>query len=319
MFETTVYPSLLVSLLALVGGLLMLATGGEALVSGASKFALRHGMRPMVVGLTVVAFGTSMPELFVSLSAALQDHVDIMVGNVVGSNIANIGLVLALAALLQPLPVKFAKIRRDLYLVLFLSGVVMAIAWAGYFYRIFGLLFVGGLVWYTVHACRDTKFKEDGHSLQEELAERESNLKIIGLQGGGLLLLAYGSDLFIQGAVAVARYLGVSELAIGLTMAAIGTSMPELASSLAAVRRRQHELLIGNILGSNLFNLLLVMGTTALIHPFRLKGVLLTRDLPVMLAYSAALTGLLFFRQRLERWAALALLLGYGGYLFWVY
>jgi len=232
------FPSLLISCLALAAGLAMLAAGGEALVAGASKFALRHGMRPMVVGLTVVAFGTSMPELFVSLSAALQDHADIMIGNVVGSNIANIALVLSICALLRPLPVHFTRIRRDLALVLLVSGLLALVALGGTFYRIFGLLFVAGLVWYTVHAYRDSKFKEDRHNLQEELAERESLLKILGLQGGGFLLLAYGSDLFIRGAVDVAGYLGVSELAIGLTMAAIGTSLPELASSLSAVRRR---------------------------------------------------------------------------------
>jgi cation:H+ antiporter len=313
------FPSLLAAFLALTGGLVMLAAGGEALVAGASKFALRHGMRPMVVGLTVVAFGTSMPELFVSLSAALRNHVDIMVGNVVGSNIANIGLVLALCALLRPLPVHFSRIRRDLFLVLLLSGLVALIAWSGYFYRVYGGMFVAGLLWYTVHACRDTRFKGSDNDLREELAVRESTLKILGLQGGGLLLLAYGSDLFIQGAVDVARHLEISELAIGLTMAAIGTSMPELASSLSAVRRREHELLIGNIVGSNLFNLLMVMGTTALIRPFRLDGGLLTRDLPVMIGFAAALTGQLYFRHRLERWPAGALLLGYAGYLWWVY
>ncbi len=313
------FPSLLVSFLALAAGLVMLAAGGEALVAGASRFALRHGMRPMVVGLTVVAFGTSMPELFVSLSAALQNHVDIMIGNVVGSNIANIGLVLALAALLRPLPVHFSKIRRDLLLVLLLSSLVFLIAWTGYFYRVYGVLFVGGVVWYTVHVCRDTRYKRENFDQLEKQAERESNLRIFGLQGGGLLLLAYGSDLFIQGAVDVARYLGVTELAIGLSMAAIGTSLPELASSLSAVRRGEHEMLIGNIVGSNLFNLLMVMGATAVIHPFRLSGELLSRDLPVMLGYAVALTALLYYRHRLERWPALAMLLGYVGYLRWVY
>jgi len=313
------FPSLLISCLALAAGLAMLAAGGEALVAGASKFALRHGMRPMVVGLTVVAFGTSMPELFVSLSAALQDHADIMIGNVVGSNIANIALVLSICALLRPLPVHFTRIRRDLALVLLVSGLLALVALGGTFYRIFGLLFVAGLVWYTVHAYRDSKFKEDRHNLQEELAERESLLKILGLQGGGFLLLAYGSDLFIRGAVDVAGYLGVSELAIGLTMAAIGTSLPELASSLSAVRRREHDLLIGNIVGSNLFNLLMVMGSTAVIRPFQLGGVMLSRDLPVMIAYAVALTAILYYRRRLERWPALLMLLGYLGYLWWVF
>jgi cation:H+ antiporter len=317
--ESTNFPSLLVSLLAVAAGLAMLAAGGEGLVAGASRFALQHGMRSIVVGLTVVAFSTSMPELFVSLSASLHGHVDIMIGNVVGSNIANIGLVLALAALLRPLPVHFSWISRDLLLVLLLSCLMILIAWAGYFHRIYGVLFVGGLAWYTVHVCRDSKYKRNNLNQQEERAERQSNLKIFGLLAGGLLLLAYGADLFIRGAVDVARHLGVSELAIGLTMAAVGTSLPEMASSLSAVRRREHEMLIGNIVGSNLFNLLMVLGATAVIFPFRLNDDLLSRDLPVMLIYAGALTGLLYFRHRLGRGPALAMLLGYGGYLWWVY
>ncbi len=313
------FSSLLVSCLALAGGLVMLAVGGEALVSGASKFALRHWMRPMVVGLTVVAFGTSMPELFVSVGAALQGHTGIMIGNVVGSNIANIGLVLGLCALLHPLPVHFSTIRRDLLLVLLVSVLVALILREGEFTRVMGLLFVAGLVWYTVHACRDSKFKGSGGEPPEEPAVRESLVKNMGLQVGGLLLLGYGSDLFIQGAVDVARYLKVSELAIGLTVAAVGTSLPELASSLSAVRRREFDILIGNIVGSNLFNLLMVLGVTAVIHPFRPEGEILSRDLPVMIGYAGALTGFLFFRHRLERLPGLLLLLAYAGYLWWIF
>lgn len=312
------FASLTLSVLALVSGLVLLVAGGESLVAGSSKFALRHGMRPMMVGLTIVAFGTSTPELFVSLNAALHDHVDIMIGNVVGSNIANIGLVLALAALLRAVPVKFESINKELYLVLIVSILTLLIAWSGYFHRTFGLLFIGGLVWYTINACRKKNHRPDETGVAEDLVEYESHLKIIGLQLGGLVLLAYGAGLFIDGAVDVARHLKVSELVVGLTVAAVGTSLPELASSISAVRRKECDILIGNIIGSNMFNLMMVMGGTAMITPFKMDGELLTRDLPVMIFFSALLVPILYFRHRLDRLTGLAMLLGYGLYLFWV-
>ena len=312
------FANLTLSMLALVSGLVLLVAGGESLVSGASKFALRHGMRPMVVGLTIVAFGTSTPELFVSLNAAWHNHVDIMIGNVVGSNIANIGLVLALAALLRAVPVRFESISKELYLVLIVSVLVFVIAWSGYFHRTYGLLFIAGLVWYTISACRKKEQRQGEDGLAGDLVEYESHLKIIGLQVFGLLLLAYGSGLFIDGAVDVARYLNVSELVVGLTVAAVGTSLPELASSLSAIRRRECDILIGNIIGSNMFNLMMVMGGTALITPFKLDGELLARDLPVMIFFSALLVPVLYFRHRLDRLTGLAMLLAYGTYIFWV-
>jgi cation:H+ antiporter len=312
------FANLTLSLVALAGGLIMLVAGGESLVAGASKFALRHGMRPMVVGLTIVAFGTSTPELFVSLNAAIQDHVDIMLGNVVGSNIANIGLVLAICALAKALPVRFESIRKELFLVLIVSVVVFVIAWGGVFNRILGLLFIGGLVWYTVDVCRGKNKLPGNGALAGENVQNESRLGIIGLQVGGLLLLAIGSDLFIDGAVDVARHLKVSELVVGLTVAAIGTSLPELASSLSAVRRRESDILVGNIVGSNLFNLMMVMGGTAMINPFRMGGELLTRDLPVMILFAAVLVPVLFFRHRLDRLTGMLMLFGYGMYLYWV-
>ncbi|MBU0479642.1 MAG: calcium/sodium antiporter [Proteobacteria bacterium] len=303
------------SLLALIGGLLMLVAGGEALVSGASKFALKHGMKPMVVGLTIVAFGTSMPELFVSLAASFQNHVDIMIGNVVGSNIANIGLVLALSALIRPPEVEFPSVGKDLGLVVAVSALVTAVAVFGFFHRGLGLLLVAGLVWYTVSSCRNSRDQPQDPDLSEERAERESNLKIIGLQGFGLLLLAYGSDLFIEGAVKISAWFGVPELVVGLTVAAVGTSLPELASSLSAIRRKESDILVGNIVGSNLFNLMMVLGGTAALKPFPMAGELLARDLPTMLGYALALLLVIYFRHRIGRLPAGIMLGGYGLYI----
>ncbi|MFO7606316.1 MAG: calcium/sodium antiporter [Desulfurivibrionaceae bacterium] len=308
------FANLTLSMLALAAGLILLVVGGESLVSGASKFALRHGMRPMVVGLTIVAFGTSTPELFVSINAALQDHVDIMIGNVVGSNIANIGLVLAVCALFRGLPVRFEAIRRELFLALLVSVLVFLIAWHGIFYRILGALFILGLIWYTISACRQNNGDGDDPFVVAKV-KNESQVKIFALQIGGLLLLAYGSGLFIDGAVDVARHLKVSELVVGLTVAAIGTSLPELASSLSAVRRRESDILVGNIVGSNMFNLMMVMGGTAMINPFRMGGELLSRDLPVMILFAAVLVPALYFRHRIDRLTGLAMLLAYIVYV----
>jgi len=309
------FSALGISFLAVVFGLVMLVAGGEALVSGASRFAIQHGMRPMVVGLTIVAFGTSMPELFVSLNAALQNHPDIMIGNVVGSNVANIGMVLAIAALISPLPVRFKAIRKELFIVLGVSLLLPVIGAIGFFYRIFGMVLVGGLIWYTVSAVRRGDGESDRKSLQEELVERQSMLRIVGLQGFGLLLLGYGSDLFIDGAVDVANRLGVSELIVGLTVAAVGTSLPELASSISAIRRKENDILIGNVVGSNMFNLMMVLGGTAVIRPFGLSPDLLARDLPVMIGFIAVLTAVLFFCQRLSRFSGLVLLAAYVSYI----
>ena len=310
------FANLTLSLLALCSGVAMLVAGGEGLVSGASKFALRHGMRPMVVGLTIVAFGTSTPELFVSINAAFHDHVDIMIGNVIGSNIANIGLVLGFSAILRVIPVKFERIKRELFLVLGASLLVLLITYNGYFSRIYGLLFIGSLIFYTIYVQRINKGGDYGDSIVDELLERESNLKIVGLQVLGLVLLAYGSNLFIDGAVDVARHLGVTELVVGLSVAAIGTSLPELASSIAAIRRGESDILVGNIIGSNMFNLLMVMGGTAMVRPFTINGGLLVRDLPVMICFTALLVPLIFLRGRIDRLAGLVMLVAYGSYLY---
>lgn len=312
------FANLTLSLLALFCGVAMLVAGGEGLVSGASKFALRHGMRPMVVGLTIVAFGTSTPELFVSINAAFHDHVDIMIGNVIGSNIANIGLVLAFSAILRVIPVTFESIKRELFLVLGASLLVLLITYNGYFSRIYGLLFIGSLILYTIYVQLINKGGDYGDSIVDELLERESNLKIVGLQVLGLILLAYGSNLFIDGAVDVARHLGVTELVVGLSVAAIGTSLPELASSIAAIRRGECDILVGNIIGSNMFNLLMVMGGTAMVRPFTINEGLLIRDLPVMIGFTAFLVPVIYLRGRVDRLTGLVMLVAYGGYLFLV-
>ncbi|HIJ79729.1 MAG TPA: calcium/sodium antiporter [Deltaproteobacteria bacterium] len=300
--------------LALAGGLSLLFFGGEMLVAGASRLARRLGMSPLLVGLTVVAFGTSMPEMFVSLAATFQNHADIMIGNVVGSNIANVGLVLGVSALLMPLPVRHSQVYTELYLLLAASLGVAAISWFGVFYRPFGLIFVGALIIYTVQAYRGEakKNRENGNSPDNS---GPSMFKITGQLVVGLAFLAVGSDFFIDGAVDVALHFGVSELVIGLTLAAVGTSLPELASSIAAVRHGEPQILVGNVVGSNLFNLLMVMGVTAVIKPFSFAPEMMVRDLPAMIMFSALLWPIVYYRHGVNRSHGLVMIAGYVCYL----
>ena len=296
----------------------MLIGGGELLVIGAVKLARHLGMRPMLIGLTIVAFGTSLPEMFVSLTASLAGYTDIMIGNVVGSNIANIGLILGISVLLYPLKVHFERVSLELYLVSAASLLVVGIGLIGFFYRIFGLVFVACLILYTFLAYQRTSGKKTLSEGSEEgsSTQRSKIFLQIVLCLAGILLLALGSDLFIDGAVDLARYFDVSELVVGLTLAALGTSLPELVTSFSAIRRRQSDILVGNVVGSNFFNLLMVMGGTALVKPFAISSRVLYRDLPFMVGLTLILIPLLKRRRRMLRGQGLFLLGVYGIYIY---
>jgi cation:H+ antiporter len=312
------YASMQTALLALAAGLVMLSAGGEFLVAGATRLARRWGMSQLLIGLTIVAFGTSMPELFVGLIALFQDHADIMIGNVVGSNIANIGLILGLSALLAPLPVRYRTVNTELLLLLAASLALFAIAWYGIFARPIGLVFVAVLLLYTYLAYRVAirrRNRSTANDSDRNQAMQQNPEHILFLMMCGFLLLGWGSNVFIRAAVDVARYLGVPELVIGLTLAAVGTSLPELASCLAALRHRQSDLLVGNIIGSNLFNILMVLGCGAVARPYTLSPDLLTRDLPVMFGFSALLVPILAMGHKLNRLHGLLFLAAYSGYV----
>ena len=314
------YSSILLSWISLAGGLVLLTSGGEFLVSGAAKLAQRFGMSSLLIGLTVVAFGTSMPELFVGIIALFQGHPDILTGNVIGSNIANIGLILGLCAIITPLPVRFRPISLELYLVLAATIIVFLAAWHGIFPRFLGFIFFLSLIVYTVQkfrlAMKHNKKRLDKHGPGAKAAAKYHLPAIIALTVIGLACLPVGSYFFINGAVDVARHWGVSELVIGLTLAAVGTSLPELASCLAAIRQRQTEILAGNIIGSNLFNILMVLGFCGLLAPYPMSANLLVRDIPIMFSFSAVLLPILAVQQGLSRLHGLILFVAYIGYLY---
>ncbi|MFP4146033.1 MAG: calcium/sodium antiporter [Phycisphaeraceae bacterium] len=312
--------------LLLALGLALLVGGAEALVRGASGLAARLGVAPLIVGLTVVAFGTSTPELVVSLQAAWQGQAEISFGNVVGSNVANVGLLLALTALVRPMTVHRSVVTREIPMMLLasLAALVLAAdAWlspaeAGLLARGDGLvllLFFGVFLYYTTFdALGQAKLaREETQETPGAMAGWLMALLIVG----GLLGLTLGGQLTVSGASGVARAAGISELVIGLTLVAVGTSLPELATCLAAARRGDTDLAVGNVAGSNIFNLLFVLGLSSAALPAEVPDAG-TADLLVMLGFSLTLLPLAWTQKRISRTEGGALLVLYAGYVGWL-
>jgi cation:H+ antiporter len=270
-----------VDYLYLLAGLTGLFLGGEFLVRGSVGIARRMAIPPLLIGLTVVGFGTSTPELLVSVEAAWRGVPDIALGNIVGSNIANILLIVGLSALVWPIRVIGATLRRDTAVMMAAALVLVPIFYLGQVGRLSGALLVAGLAGYLVWAY----LKPGVAVIEEEGVPAPSSLLVSALWvAGGLVALMLGARFLVDGAVAIARGYGISEAFIGLSIVAVGTSLPELATSLIAALRRQSEIAIGNIVGSNIFNLLGILGVTALITPIPVASRFLSFDLPVMIA-----------------------------------
>lgn len=298
--------------LYLIAGLVGLFFGGEALVRGSVGIARRMAIPPLLIGLTVVGFGTSTPELLVSVDAAWRGVPDIALGNIVGSNIANILLIVGLSALVWPIKVIGATLRRDTAVMMAAALVLVPIFAMAQMGRPAGLVLVAGLVVYLVWAYRQTgEMEAEDVGVPSPASALVSTLWVIG----GLVALMVGARLLVDGAVNIARGYGISEAFIGLTIVAVGTSLPELATSLIAAFRRQSEIAIGNIVGSNIFNVLGILGVTALIAPIPVASRFLTFDLPIMIAVSLILTALLLTRPVIGRGIGVAMLAGYVTYI----
>jgi cation:H+ antiporter len=284
-------------LLLLLFGLILLLLGGDALVRGAAALARRLGISPLVVGLTVVAFGTSAPELAVNVTAALQGRSGISFGNVIGSNLANIGLVVGLAALMRPLNVQTSVVRRELPMMLLATAVAFVFALdsalagdrTSRYARGDGIVLLMLMSVFIYYTAVDVFRQRQSGSSEVGLAPGAWGVPAsLAMSAAGLTGLVAGAHFTVQGAVGVARAAGISEAVIGLTLVAIGTSLPELAASLVAAWRGQTGIAIGNVIGSNLFNLLLVLGITATIRPIPLPPGGVT-DLIVLTALSVLL------------------------------
>lgn len=306
--------------LYLVGGLVLLFVGAEGLIRGSSNLAIKIGITPLVVGLTVVAFGTSTPELVVSLKAALLGNSSISLGNIIGSNIANIALILGVAAIIKPLDVHAKVIMREIPIMIGISLLLLFLLLDGELGFIDGLIFVIGLVVYLIvnimmalkekNPAVDSEFKE---GLKSKLGIPISIvLMIVGL---GLLIL--GANLFVQSAVAIAKKFNVSDAIIGLTIVAIGTSLPELITSIVAAYKKEADIAIGNVVGSNIFNILGILGITALIIPISSVGISYV-DLGVMLFTAIILFPLSRTGFSISRFEGALLLLGYFCYVYYL-
>ncbi|WP_228702831.1 calcium/sodium antiporter [Salisaeta longa] len=300
-----------------MAGLALLTIGAEGLVRGASSLARRLGMSALLVGLTVVAFGTSAPELVVSLGAALRGSSAVALGNVVGSNIANIGLILGTAALIQALNVNAQVIRVEVPLLVLVSAGLLALLYDGTVSRLEGGLLVAALVAYLVFSIRAAR-REQHPAVAAEYEEGVPPQRAWGLDAlyvaGGLGLLVGGANLLVGGAITIAGALGVSEAVIGLTVVAVGTSLPELATSVVAAWRGEGDIAIGNAVGSCLFNILCILGITALVQPLSTAD-LQWADGAMLVGLPVLLLPLMRTEGQLRRWEGGPLLVIYAAYV----
>jgi cation:H+ antiporter len=318
---------MLLALVAIVGGLGVLVWSAERFIDGASGTAAYFGMPPLVIGMVIVGFGTSAPEMVVSAFAALDGSPNLALGNALGWNIANVGLILGLTALIAPISVHSAIIRRELPLLLGIGTVVGVLLWGGSLTRLESALLLAGFLaligWTLISALRargDTLEAEVSQALEDHPMPLRRALFWLVL---GLLLLIVSSRVLVWGAVTIAQTLGVSDLVIGLTIIAIGTSLPELAASLIAARKGEHDIAIGNIVGSNMFNLLAVIGIAGAITPISvIPAEVMARDWPMMMAGTIALFVMGYgFRgrqgriNRLEGGILLLTFIAYSAYL----
>lgn len=316
---------LMPDLAVLISGIVVLYFGAVWLVRGASRLASSLGVSPIVVGLTVVSLGTSAPELVVCLVAALQGNPGLAIGNVMGSNLANIGLILGLTSLVHPLEVKHRVVWREMPVMLLITFAIYPIAFDRVLSRTDGFMLLLVLLAYLVWVFRSGHPDEikSSHGPRDSMATSEEaasllNLKDIGHVVLGSAFLVLGGYCIVKGAVEVASALGISEVIIGLTVVAIGTSLPELATSLVAAMRQEVDIAVGNIIGSNIFNLTAIFGTTAIVRPIMIPETVLSRELAGVVLMSLLLLPILRNGWQIKRWEGALLLTAYIGMGWWL-
>jgi len=301
----------------ILAGLAMLFFGGEGLVRGAVAIAERQRISKLAIGLTIVGMGTSFPELLVSVRAALAGAPDIAVGNVVGSNLSNILVILGTAALVAPITGWNGNVRRDTLFGVAAAFGVLLLGFYGSVPRIAGLVMVAALVFYLRFAYQQGKSDPPAvvEHFEEEVPHAMTTRAALFWVFGGLLLLFAGAEALVTGAVTIARDFGISERVIGLTIVAIGTSLPELAASLAAALRGHSDVAIGNVAGSNVFNILGILGVTSIVQPMTIAPGIANVDIPLMAAAMVALAVMMFRLTALSRKVGIALLTAYAAYV----
>jgi cation:H+ antiporter len=315
---------MLLEYLGVLGGLILLIFGADRFVIGAANIARNMGVSPLIIGVSIVGIATSAPEILVSSAAAIDGKTEIAIGNAIGSNIANIGMVLGLTALLKPIMISSKTLRQE-YLLMFLSAIIaFSVLFNLDLSRVDSLILItilGFFIWWIIQMAKQSLYTDPiVGEFEQELAIVTSLPRSFTLTLIGLLLLLGGAELLINSSVAIANYFGLSDLVIGLTIIAIGTSLPELAASIMSVIKNEADIAVGNVLGSNMFNMLAVIGIPGLIQPTQYEEVVLYRDLPVMLGLTV-LIGLMAFLQkrgRIARIEGIVLLLCFLSYQYWL-
>ena len=307
-------------ILLLILGFAALIFGGELLIRGSVGIALKAKISPMVIGLTVVSLGTSAPELFASMQAALMDKTDIAIGNVIGSNIANFGLVLGFTALIFPLLINRSVLKKELPLLIIVSLSFLFLSLDGLLGLWDGILLIVGIITFTVFLIVKSVKNHEAPDGELEKKARHGFWTLTGLIVFGSLGLYFGSEWFLEGAIEIATKFGVSDHVIGVTLVAFGTSIPELAASGIAAFRKQTDISLGNLIGSNVFNILGVLGVTAIINPLDISSHILQHDFIWMLGLTLLLFPMIYFGKKISRFNGLTLLICYFTYitlLFW--
>lgn len=305
---------MVLDILYIIIGITLVLVGADRLTEGASSLARRFGVPEIVIGLTIVACGTSMPEFFVSLMSALNGTPDMAVGNVVGSNIMNTMLIVGCAAMVAPMVISPSTVKKDIPFSVGASILLVLLVIDSVIGRIDGIVLLVGFAVFMAYTLWQAK-REKTESA-DAVKQQNPWLSVLYI-ALGLAGLVFGSNLFVDSASSVATSLGVSESVIGLTIVAGGTSLPELATSVVAARKGQSAIAIGNVIGSNVFNILLILGATAAINPLQMEGITLV-DIGVMLGSITLVWLFSFTRYTVERWEGAVLVLGYGAYLAWL-
>lgn len=305
----------------LIVGFLLLIFSGDFLVKGAVSIALKFQLSTLVIGMTIVSFGTSAPELLVSIEAALGGHPDISIGSVVGSNISNIALILGITALVFPIAVSRATLRVDWPMMMLSTLLFAGLVLDGELSSLEGVLFLAfliGFIWWLIYSNRKSNSTP---SLSDDVNEDDKEIPLwkgLGLVVIGALGLVFGADLMLKGAVDIAREYNVSERIIGLTIVAFGTSLPELITSCVAAFRKEADISIGNLIGSNIFNILAILGITSIIHPISVSDSIINSDNYILIGITFLVFPLMYFGKKISRIKGLVLLLVYLTYLFYL-
>lgn len=307
---------LILNVLAVAGGLAMLYFGAEWLIQGSINISNRLKISQLVIGLTVVAFGTSTPELSVSVSSALQGFSDVALGNVVGSNIINIGVILGISAVITPIAVSKSTIRKEIPIMIGAALLLAAIIFDGKIDFLDGIILIAGIVGFVIFSYKSSKKESDIEIIksQTEITQKRFLTKSLMLVAIGLGLLTVGAFLTVDNSIVIAKSLGISELVIGLTLVAIGTSLPELITSVVAARKGHSDLSIGNIVGSNIFNIFAIIGIASVIAGIQVNEKIIL-DIIVMIAFSVILIPIMRSGFKISRKEGLLLLAGYFAYI----